>query len=75
MSLPQQTPAQPITTHVSKTAMSLPESVTQPQVNVHPQHISIPLTQPQLVNPTCMLQQIGPKIQHRPSPPYHDPYT
>ena len=45
MSLPQQTPAQPMTTHVPKMAMLLPESVTQPQVNVHPQHISIPLTQ------------------------------
>ena len=55
MSLPQQTPAQPITTHVPKTAMPLPESVTQPQVNVHPQHIPIPLTQQQLVNPTCSI--------------------
>ena len=53
----------------------LPESVTQPQVNVHPQHISIPLTQPQLVDPTCIIQQFGPKIQHRPSLPYHDPYA
>ena len=29
-----------------------------------------PLSQHQLVDPTC----IGPKIQHRPSPPYYDPY-
>ena len=75
MSLPQQTPAQPITTHVPKTAMPLPESVTQPQVNVHPQHIPILLTQQQLVDPTHIVQQIGPKIQHRPAPPYHDPYA
>ena len=34
------------------------------------------LTQPhQLVDPTHIIQQIGPKIQHRPSPPYHDPYA
>ena len=25
--------------------------------------------------PHVFIQQIGPKIQHRPSPPYHDPYT
>ena len=70
ISLPQQPPAQPITTHVPKTALPLPESVTQPQVNVQPQHISIPLTQQQQVNPTCIIQQIGPKIQQRPCPPY-----
>ena len=28
-----------------------------------------------LVDPTCIIQPIGPKIQHRPSQPYHDPYT
>ena len=57
-------------THVPNTASSLPKSVTQSQVQ--PQHIPIPWTQPhQLVNPTC----IGPKIQHKPSPPYHDPYA
>ena len=28
-----------------------------------------------MVDQTCIIQQIGPKIQHRPSPPYHDPYT
>ena len=33
------------------------------------------ITQHQPVNPTCIVQPIGPKIQHRPSPPYHDPYT
>ena len=30
-----------------------------------------PLSQHQPVDPTC----IGPKIQHRPSPPYYDPYA
>ena len=34
-----------------------------------------PLSQHQPVNPTCIIQQIGPKIQHRPSPPYYDPYV
>ena len=27
------------------------------------------------MDPTRIVQQIGPKIQHRPSPPYHDPYA
>ena len=40
-----------------------------------PQHVPIPLPQHQLVDPTCIVPQIGPMIQHRPSPPYHDPYT
>ena len=34
-----------------------------------------PFSQHQLVGPTCIIQQIGPKIQHRSSPPYHDPYV
>ena len=33
------------------------------------------MPQHQLVDPTCIIQPIGPKIQHRPSPPYHDPYA
>ena len=33
------------------------------------------MLQCQLVDPTCIVQPIGPKIQHRPSPPYHDPYS
>ena len=54
----------------------MPEPITQSQVNVHPQyHMPIPLPQHQLVDPTCIVQPIGPKIQHRPSPPYHDPYS
>ena len=74
--LPQQAPAQPITTHVPKTALPLPEPIIKSQVNVCPQqHMPIPLPQHQLVDPTCIVQPIGPKIQHRPSLPYHDPHT
>ena len=55
MPLPQQIPAQPVATHVPKTAPPLPESVTQS--HVRPQHIPIPLTQPhQPVDPTCIIQ-------------------
>ena len=38
-------------------------------------HVPMPLPQHQLVDPTCIIQPIGSKIQHRPSPPYHDPYV
>ena len=52
---------------------SLPKSIVQSQKKMQPQyHIPIPLPQHQLVDPTCIIQPIGPKIQHRPSPPYHD---
>ena len=33
------------------------------------------MPQNQLVDPTPIVQPIGPKIQHRPSPPYHDLYS
>ena len=61
--------------HVPKAALPWPEPITQSQVNAQPQHIPIPLPQHQPVDPTRIVQQIGPKIQHRPSPPYHDPYA
>ena len=54
----------------------MPEPVVQSQENVPIKyHIPIPLPQHQPVDPTCIIQPIGPKIPHRPSPPYHDPYT
>ena len=75
ISLPQQSPAQPITKHVQKTVMPLPESTAQSQIDVLPQPISIPLPQCQQVDPTSIVPQLGPKIQHRPSPQYHNLYT
>ena len=75
ISSPHQWPAQPITEHVLKTVMPLPEPTNQSQSHVQPQIMPKPLLQHQPVDPTCIIQQIGPKIQHRPSPPYHDPYT
>ena len=74
--LPKETLAQPIQTPAPKEVLSLPEPTVQLQENVQPQHhMPIPLTQHQLVDPTCIMQPIGPKIQHRPPPPYHDPYA
>ena len=64
-------PAQPITEQVSKMAMPLPEPTDQSQSHIQPQSMPKPLLQHQLVDPTC----IGPKIQHRPSPPYYDLYA
>ena len=37
--------------------------------------VSILLPQHQSVDPTCNIQPIGPRIQHRPSPPYNDLYS
>ena len=55
--------------------MPLPESTAQSQIDVLPQPVSIPLPQQQQVDPTCIIHPIGPKIQHRPSPQYHDLYA
>ena len=51
--------------HVQKSVMPLPESITQSQVDALPQHVSIPLPQHQLIDPTHIVQPIDPKIQHR----------
>ena len=71
ISSPHLLPAQPITEHASRTVMPLPEPTDQSQSHVQPQIIPRPLLQHQPVDPTC----IGPKIHHRPSPPYYDPYA
>ena len=74
--LPKRMLAQPIQTPDPKEVLSLPEPTVQSQENVQPQHhMPIPLTQHQLVDPSCIMQLIDPKIQQRPSPPYHDPYA
>ena len=74
--LPKRMLAQPIPTPAPKEVLSLPEPTVQSQKNVQPQHhMAIPLPQHQPVDPTGIMQPIGPKIQHRPSPPYHDPYA
>ena len=70
-----QAPVQPMTKQVQKMVMPLTESTNPLQNQVQPQIIPRLLSQPQPVNATHIVQQIGPKIQHRPDPPYHDPYT
>ena len=61
--------------HVQKPVMPLPDSNAQSQVDVLPKHVPIPLPQHQPADPTCIIPWIGPKIHHRPSPLYHDPYA
>ena len=74
--LPKKMLAQPIPTPAPKKTPSFPEPIAQSQENVQPQHhIPIPLPQHQLVDSTWIIQPIGPKIQHRPSLPYHDLYA
>ena len=52
------------------------EPTIQSQETVQPQHhMPMPLPQHQTVDPTCIIQPVGPKIQHRPSPPYHNLYA
>ena len=76
MPLPKWTIVQPIQTPVPKEVMSLLEPVIQSQDSMQPQHhIPILLPQHQSVDPKHITQPIGPKIQHRPSPPYQDPYS
>ena len=68
--------AQPILTPAPRKAPSLPEPVVQSQESLQPKHhIPVPLSCYQLVDPKCIIQLIGPKIQHRPMPPYHNPYV
>ena len=71
ISSPNELPAQPITECVLKAVMPLPESTDQSQSCMQPQTMPRPFSQHQLVDPT----HIGPKIQHRPSLPYYDPYA
>ena len=75
ITLPHLLPAQPITEHDLRTVVPLPEATNQSQSHVQSQILSKPLSQHHLIDPAHFLQQIGPKIQHRPTPSYCNPYT
>ena len=75
ITLPHVLPAQPIIEHNSKTVMPLPEPTNQSQSQVQPQILPRSLSQHHLIDPAPIPQQIGPKIQHRPTPSYPDPYA
>ena len=53
----------------------LPEPINQSQSHEQSQFMPKPISQHQLIDPTCILHQIGPMIQHRPTPSYRDPYA
>ena len=53
----------------------MPEPSSQSQSHVQPQILPRSLSQHHLIDPTHIPQQIGPKIQHRPTPSYPNPYT
>ena len=72
---PHLLPAQPITEHDLGTVVPLPEPINQLQSHVQSQILPRPLSQLHLIDPTHIPQQICPKIQHRPIPSYHNPYT
>ena len=75
ITLPHLLPAQPITEHDSRPVVPLPEPINQLQSHVQSQILPRPLSQHHPIDPIHIPQQIGPKIQHRPTPSYHDPYT
>ena len=72
---PHPLPVQPITEHDSRTAMPLPEPTNQSQSHVQSQIWPRQPSQHHPIDPAQIPQQIGPKIQHRPTPSYHDPYS
>ena len=55
--------------------MPLPEPTNQSQSQVQPQLWPRQSLQHHPTDPTLIPQQIGPKIQHRPTPSYHDPFS
>ena len=72
---PHPLPVQPITGQDLRIVMPLPECTNQLQSHVQSQILPRPLSEHQPIDPTHIPQQIGPKIQHRPTPSYHDPYA
>ena len=75
ITLPHLLPAQPIAEHDSRTVVPLPEPTNQLQSPVQPQILPRSLSQHHPIDPTYIPHQIGPKIQHRPTPSYPNPYA
>ena len=72
---PHPLPVQPITETDSRTAMPLPEPANQSQNQVQSQTLPRWSSHHHPIDPAQIPQQIGPKIQHRPTPSYYDPYA
>ena len=61
--------------HIQTAVIPLPEPINQLQSQVQSQILPRLLSQHHPIDPTHIPQQIGPKIQHRPTLTYHDPYA
>ena len=64
-----------MTKHIQKAVMPLPEPINHSQSHVQSQNLPRLLSQHPPIDPAHIPYQIGPKIQHRPTPSYHDPYA
>ena len=72
---PTPTPAPPIPIPAPRAVQSLPEPMVQLQERTILQH-HVPAAPLPIVHqtPTCITQPIEPRIEHRPIPPYHEPF-
>ena len=72
---PIQTPARPIPTPAPRAVQPLPEPVVQSQERTLLQHYvsadPLPLVHPA---PASITRPVGPRIEHNPIPPYHEPF-
>ena len=64
-----------MTKHVQKAVVPLPEPTNQSQSHVQSQILPRQSFQHHQIDSAQIPQQIGPKIQHRLTPSYHDPYA
>ena len=73
---PIQMPSPPIPKPAPRTTQPLTEPVTQSQDSVLPQH-HVPAVPQPLLQPTAasIAQPVEPIIDHRPIPPYHEPFV
>ena len=72
---PIQTPAPPTPTPVPRAVQPLSGPVVQLQERTLPQH-HVPAASPPLIHPTpaSTTQPVKPRVEHRPIPPYHEPF-
>ena len=72
---PVQTPACPMPIHTPRAVQSLPEPVVQSQERPLLQH-HVPAAPLHIIHPTpaSITQPVGPRAEHRPIPPYHEPF-
>ena len=72
---PHPLPVQPIMDHNLRTAVPLPEPTNELQSHVQSQILPRQFSQHHPIDPAHIPQQIGPKVQYRPTPSYCKPYA